>query len=169
MFEWFILAFCTFNNWPFVFPRARKDDSFFNKVFLFRTSSHELRQYLLFFFFLLISFAVIWSQPNCSRTEPWKMMALWCLYAHWSHTVCLPTEINTPSEKVLAPFKIAPAMRSVPVGVLNDTSSLGYAAKWRTGNNWPSLAGSMAPDKVAAAACRAIYLKRNVLTLTGSL
>lgn len=140
MFKLFILAFCfafcIFNHWPVVFPGAWKDDSFFKKVFFLRTTSHGLRQYLLLLFllFLLISLAVLWSQPNCSRTEAWKMMALWCLHAHWSHTVCLPTEINTPSEKALAPFKIAPAMRSVPVGVLSDTSSLGHAAKWRTGS-----------------------------------
>lgn len=137
LFEWYILEFCfvffNFNSWPLVFPGAREDHSFLRKYFS-SEQVHKGSVSIFFFLVLLISSAVILSQPNCSRTEPWKIMALWCLHAHWSHTVCLPTEINTPSEKVLAPFKIAPAKRSVHVGVLNDTSSPGYGAKWRTGS-----------------------------------
>lgn len=112
--------------------RGQRRSLFFKKVFFLKFTRGP--SVFSFFLVLLISSAVILSQPNCSRTEPWKIMALWCLHAHWSHTVCLPTEINTPSEKVLAPFKIAPAKRSVHVGVLNDTSSPGYGAKWRTGS-----------------------------------
>lgn len=131
----FCLAFCNFNNWPPVCPGARKDDSFLRKCsFSQNKFTRGPSAFQIFFFVLLISSVVIWSQPNCSRTELWKIMALWCLHAHWSHTVWLPTEINIPSEKVLAPFKIAPAKRSVHVGVLNDTSSPGYGAKWRTGS-----------------------------------
>lgn len=160
--EQFTLAFCSLNNWPVVSPGVQT--YFLIKYF----SSEQVHTDFVTFFCLLICFAVIWSQPDCSRTGAWKMMALWRLHAHWSHTVCLPTEINTPSEKVLAPFKTAPAMRSVPVGVRNDTSCPGYSAKWRAGSSWPPLAGSMAPNKVAATACGAIYLTRNVLTLTRS-